>query len=310
MIQMDGSDHDWFESRRGKATLMVMIDDATSKVSARFFEEETTAAAFEMFREHVGRHGLPQSLYVDRASIYKTTRDATTDESLAAEAPLTQFGRAMQELDVRLILAKSPQAKGRVERQNGVLQDRLVKGLRLAKISDLASANRYLEETFLPDLNERFMVTPEKSADVHRRVPRTVKLERVLCFQESRIVKSDWTVSWRNRHFQLTKGSRRRSLVKQSLTVCEQLDGTVLLLHKGRTLAWEELPERPRKQNQQPEKPPSGKRPSESQTSQPVNHGPQKPSADHPWRKPFRKPREEEATASVLVGGPRSAPSR
>src|SRR5438128_6100411 len=112
MLQMDGSPHDWFEGRGASATLMVLIDDATQRTEARFFAEETTAAAFEMFARHVRKHGRPLSLYVDRDSIYQTTRDATVDESLAAQAPLTQFGRAMQELEVRLILAHSPQAKG------------------------------------------------------------------------------------------------------------------------------------------------------------------------------------------------------
>ena len=130
MVQMDGSHHDWFEGRRGKAVLMVMIDDATSEVFAWFSEQETTIAAMEVFRGYVERYGVPRALYVDRDSIYRPDREATLAENLAGKEPTTQFGRAMEELDVKLILAHSPQAKGRVERVNGTLQDRLVKALR------------------------------------------------------------------------------------------------------------------------------------------------------------------------------------
>ena len=129
---MDGSEHDWFEGRRGRAVLMVLIDDATNRTSARFYESETTAAAFDVFGHYVRRQGLPRSLYVDRDSIYRTTREATAEESLEQTGPETQFSRAMRQLGVRLICARSPQAKGRVERRNGVFQDRLVKELRLA----------------------------------------------------------------------------------------------------------------------------------------------------------------------------------
>ena len=188
MVQLDGSHHDWFEGRRGKAVLMVLIDDATNRTYAKFFEGETTEASFETFRRYVGRYGLPRSVYADRASIYRTTRDATVDENLADKLPETQFGRAMQELDVELILAHSPQAKGRVERRNAVFQDRLVKALRLKGISDLEGANAFLDEEFLADLNEKFNVPARAQSDLHRRVPRRVKLERVLSFQEERVV--------------------------------------------------------------------------------------------------------------------------
>ena len=202
-------------------------------------------ASFETLRRYVERYGLPRSVYADRASIYRTTRDATADENLADKLPETQFGRAMQELDVELILAHSPQAKGRVERRNAVFQDRLVKALRLKGIDDLEDANAFLEQEFLTDMNEKFNVSPREQSDLHRRVPRGVNLERVLSFQEARIVQNDWTIRWRNRWFQLTQENRKLALVKRTLTVCELLDGTVLLLLGKRVLAWEELPERP-----------------------------------------------------------------
>jgi len=158
MVQLDGSHHDWFEGRREKAVLMVMIDDATNRTVARFFEEETTQASYDVFEAWVQQSGLPGSLYVDRDSIYRCERVATVAEQIAGEEPQTQFGRAMKQLGVELILANSPQAKGRVERRNGLLQDRLVKEMRLAGIKDLEKANAFLEEEFLPALNGKFNV--------------------------------------------------------------------------------------------------------------------------------------------------------
>jgi transposase-like protein len=306
MVQMDGSPHDWFEGRREPATMMVLIDDATQRTEARLFAEETTAAAFEMFARHARRHGRPRAVYVDRASIYVTTRDATVDESLAEQPPLTQFGRAMQELDVRLICANSPQAKGRVERRHQVFQDRLVKALRLAGISDLDGANRYLEETFLPELNERFTREPASPVDFHRPVPRGVSLDVVLSFQEERVVQNDWTLSWRNRRFQLTPPDQRRSLVGRRVLVCEQLDGTLRLRDRGRDLPWTELPAMPprasgppppmasRESDSMPPASPSLPRPprrptvgaaaskTRATTSPRV---PRKPASNHPWRR-------------------------
>lgn len=273
MVQMDGSWHDWFEGRRGWAVLMVMIDDATNRTYARFFEAETTCAAMTTFRRYVEQYGLPGALYVDRDSIYEPTREATVDEELAASGPLTQFGRAMQELAVQLIRAHSPQAKGRVERRNGVFQDRLVKAMRLAGISDLEAANAFLEGQFLQELNHRFTVEPKRPADVHRRKPKAGELDRVLSFQESRVVQNDWTVSWRGRCFQLTEQNRRLALARRRVQVCEHLDGTIHLVYHERELAWEELPERPRRIVPSPTLPISASR---------VRH---RPAADHPWRR-------------------------
>jgi len=278
MVQMDGSHHDWFEGRRAWACLMVMIDDATNDTYARFFEEETTAASMTIFWRYVERRRLPRSLYVDRASIYEPTRSATVDEELAESGPLTQFGRAMQELDVRLILARSPQAKGRVERRNAVFQDRLVKALRLAGISDLEAANRYLEETFLPELNRQFNVPPKRQGDVHRRVPKDVQLAQVLSFQEARVVQNDWTVSWRGHRFQLTAANQKLALVRQRVLVCERLDGTIKLVYRGRELDWEEIAVRAKPQAASP--------------GQPTGLGriAQRPAENHPWKRPFKSP--------------------
>lgn len=290
MLQMDGSEHDWFEGRRGGAVLMVLIDDATNHTSARFYESETTAAAFDVFGRYVRRHGLPRSLYVDRDSIYRTTRDATAEETLAQTGAETQFARAMRQLGVRLICARSPQAKGRVERRNGVFQDRLVKELRLAGIHELERANVFLEEQFLPELNRRFTVAAARSGDVHRRVQRGVKLDEVLCFEERRVVQRDWTVSWRGRYFQLEGRSESLGLVGQKITVREQLDGSIQLVHRGRALSCQELPERPRAKVAAAEKS-AADRPAASPA-----RGAWKPAADHPWRRGWGRRAELRAT--------------
>lgn len=277
LVQMDGSLHDWFEGRRGKASLMVMIDDATNRTYAQFFEEETTAAAMTVFWSYVKRYGLPRAVYVDRDTIYKTTRDSTVDEALSSEPPATQFGRAMQELEVELILAYSPQAKGRVERRHAVFQDRLVKGMRLKGIETLEAANKYLDEEFLDDLNARFTMPAREKADVHRRVRREVNLSHVLSFQEERVVQNDWTISWCSRYFQLDASHHKLSLAKKRIVVSQLLDGTIRLVYRGSELKWVELTERPSRKGSKPAAPKATGKP------------PHKPAANHSWRRGFQK---------------------
>jgi hypothetical protein len=274
MVQVDGSLHDWFEGRRGKASLIVMIDDATNWMFARFFEEETTAGVMETFWRYVLQYGLPRSLYVDRDSIYQVNRGATADENLKETGPLTQFARALRQLDVKLILAHSPQAKGRVERRHGVLQDRLVKALRRRRISTLEAANDFLDQTFLEPFNEQFQYPTAHPADLHRSVPRGVHLARVLCFQEQRMVRNDWTISWCNRCFQLAESHQRLSLAGRRILVCEHLDKSIHLWFRHRELSWSELPERPHRPKAVPKK-------KSTKTKS------KKPAENHPWRKPI-----------------------
>jgi hypothetical protein len=167
MVQLDGSHHDWFEGRRQRCVLMVMVEDATNRVWAQFFEAETTHVSYDRPAGWTRRQGLPQSLYADRDSIHRGEGVGSAAEQLAGKEPQTQFGRAMRPLGVELILAKSPQAKGRVERMNGVLQDRLVKALRLAGISDIKRANEFLAKEYLPGFNRRFQVKPASVANAH-----------------------------------------------------------------------------------------------------------------------------------------------
>ena len=267
MVQLDGSHHDWFEGRRDKAVLMVMVDDATNRTGARFAEEETTRASYDVFEGWVRKHGMPGSLYVDRDSIYRCERIATVAEQIAGQEPRTQFGRAMEQLGVEVILAHSPQAKGRVERRNGLLQDRLVKELRLEGISDLVAANQFLEQKFLPALNQRFNVAARSSVNAHRQG--SWNLGEVLSWEEERMVGKDWTVAWDNRWFQIEAKHERLSLAGRKITVRQLRCGTVQLLYNGGKLRWKELPARPR----------SLVAPRRGRRMEPA-----KPSQAHPWR--------------------------
>jgi hypothetical protein len=213
---------------------------------ARFSAGETTAAVMELFGSYVRQHGLPHSLYVDRDSIYRSDRQATVEGELRGQAgPATQFARAMRQQDVELILVNSPQAKGRVERMNGTLQDRLVKEMRLEQISNIALANRFLAKRFLPALNEKFTVPARESIDVHRALPAGVRLEEILSFEQKRRVSNDWCVMWKSRIFQLQRRHEALALAGREVTVREKLDGSIQLLSQGHKLHWEELGQRP-----------------------------------------------------------------
>ena len=188
----------WFEGRGvGPAwcVLMVIVDDATGQTYARFYAAETTEAALDVLGRWINAYGVPRSVYVDRHGIYRS------EEAWDGSCPPTQFGRAMKTLDVELILARSPQAKGRVERKHRVFQDRLVKELRLRRISEMGQANVLLERVMLPELNRRYAVKAQRSGDLHRRAPG--KIEEILCVQEDRVVGQDWCVRWKRRWLQV-----------------------------------------------------------------------------------------------------------
>ena len=271
MVQLDGSHHDWFEGRRGKCVLMVMVDDATNRMRARFFEEETTRTSYDVFEGWVRQHGVPGSLYVDRDSIYRCEGEASVAEQLAGQEPQTQFGRAMAQLGVELILAHSPQAKGRVERMNGVLQDRLVKALRLAPISDLERANRFLEKTYLWEFHQRFGRVAASPLDAHRGVPRD--LDEVLSWEEARVVQRDWTVACAGQWYQLDRQHEALSLAGRKVVVRTLRDGRVQMVYRGQKLKWRRLPARPVRLPA-----------STAARRSPVR---QAPAANHPWRRPL-----------------------
>jgi len=268
MVQLDGSHHDWFEGRGEKCVLMVMEDDATGRVWAQFFEEETTEASYTVFEGWVKKHGLPGRVYVDRDSIYRCDGEATIAEQLAGKEPRTQFGRAMEQLGVELILARSPQAKGRVERMNGVLQDRLVKEMRLEGIRDLASGNQFLRK-YLVGFNRRFERVAASEHDAHRPAPRNLK--EVLSWEQERVVQADWTVAWGGRWYQLDRCHEGLSLVRRKVIVRRLRDGGRQIEYRGQKLRWRELPGRPERGVKKRAK-------GEAQKAKP-------PALEHPWRR-------------------------
>ena len=268
MVQLDGSHHDWFEGRRAECVLMVMVDDATNRMRARFSEEETTRASYDVFEGWGRKYRLPRSLYVDRDSIYRCEGVASVAEQLAGRERQTQFGRAMAALGVELILANSPQAKGRVERMNGVLQDRLVKALRLAKISDLESANRFLDQTYLREFNRRFARPAASPLDVHQGRPRN--LDEILSWEQERVVGRDWTVACEGKWYQVDRQHEALSLAGRKVVVRTLRDGRVQLVYRGQKLKWRSLPDRPVR----PQKIKSAKAARRRQL----------PAANHPWR--------------------------
>lgn len=234
MVQMDGSHHRWFDDRGPKSCLMVIVDDATGRMLGRFYESETLLAAMDAFGRWCRLFGMPRSLYVDRSGIYRCDRDPTLEELKSKRPPVTQFGRAMKELDVRLILARSPQAKGRVERANGTLQDRLVKELRLAKVNSVEEANRWLDSSeFFRKLSEKFGVEPTDPADAHR--PVVSDLSQVLCVKEKRSVSNDGCVQWNGQVWQLLGHRGGLKMVE----VWEQANGSLSILDGGKRLAHE-----------------------------------------------------------------------
>jgi len=273
MVQLDGSHHDWFEGRGPKCVLMVMVDDATNRMRARFFAEETTRASYDVLEGWVRKHGLPSSLYVDRDSIYRCEGVASIAEQLAGKGPQTQFGRAMEELGVDLILANSPQAKGRVERMNGTLQDRLVKALRLAGINDIESANTFLDGKYLKGFNRQFARTAASPVDVHRTAPRN--LNEVLSWEEERVVQGDWTVACAGKRYQLDRQHEALSLVRRKVIVRTLRNGRVRLVYRGKSLKWRLLPAGAER-----------KSPAKVKPVQPVKTERAKgPSLSHPWRR-------------------------
>ena len=231
LLQFDGSTHDWFEGRGAECCLMNCVDDATGKVYLRFGISENMEDAMLTMWEYVKKYGIPRSLYTDRHSVYY------------AEGKLTDFGRALKELNVEIIYAKSPQAKGRVERFNRTLQDRLIKELRRERISNIAEANKYLRDVFLKEFNERFAVSSSQ-ADVHRDV-NGKKLHEIFCYKKVRQVRNDYTINLNGGYVQLLKGSSPLPRPKQNVTVSLWLDGTMHISFNEQELNYNILKSKP-----------------------------------------------------------------
>jgi hypothetical protein len=236
LVQMDTSLHDWTEGRGEPMVLVNMIDDATSRILSGFYEGETVEAHFDLLGRWIERYGRPRALYTDRDSIFEYQDRGRGDPS-----GVTQFGRALRELDIELILARSPQAKGRVERFFETAQDRWVKELRLAKVTTRAQANALADSRLIPEFNRRFAVAPAQAVDAHRPLGPVHNLAAILSVQCQRVVSNDYTVRWHNRVYQVGKpvypGLRGGRVVIEL-----RLDGTLAIRFGTKYLKFTEVP--------------------------------------------------------------------
>ena len=268
LVQLDGSPHKWFENRGPACTLLVFIDDATGKLMELYFTPgETTFSYFAAMRQYVTRYGKPVALYSDKNGIFKiNNKNALTGSGM------TQFGRAMKELDIEIICANTPQAKGRVERANQTLQDRLVKELRLGGISSIEAANEYAPE-FIKDFNKRFAAKPRSSHDAHRPLLSSDDLDLIFTKQDLRILSKNLTLQYKKVIYQIQTSRPSYAMRKTQVTVCEDPQGEISILYKGRPLVYTVF------QKQQ--------RQAEVLTSKSIDaklKKPHKPAKDHPWR--------------------------
>jgi hypothetical protein len=226
LVQMDTSIHPWFEERSAEQPVLIaMIDDATSRLHARFARSDTGRANRELIVSYLERFGRMGSLYVDRASHF---RSQTEKRILADKPPMSSLiNRALEALDIKLISALSPQAKGRVERLFGTLQDRLLKEMRVASISTIEDANAFLDDSFIPFWNERFTVKPQLSEDFHRPLPEGIDLAETFAESYPRLIRPDFTIRYENTYYQLQRTEAKASMPGTQLNVLRHLDGTL-----------------------------------------------------------------------------------
>ena len=244
LVQLDGSHHDWLEGRGPRCVLMAYIDDASSRVFARFYEYEGTRPALDSFGRYVQQYGLPLAVYTDQHTTYKSPGEPTVEAQLAGRPPQSQFERSLAELGGAGLHAHSPQAKGRVERLFKTVQDRLVKELRLADIATLEAANRFLEG-YLLTYNQRFSVPPAQAADLHRPRPPRRDLARSLCLKSTHVLRRDWTVVHHGHLYQVQPPVRATHV-----QVEERLDGTLRIMHQGQPLRFHAIAARPVKKTE------------------------------------------------------------
>ncbi len=286
MLQADGSRHDWLEGRGPWLTLVGMIDDATNHVPGAIFrEEEDTAGYFLILAQVCMSEGIPQSIYADQHTIFQSPSQATVKQELYGELPRSQFGRLVDELGIQLIAARSPQAKGRIERLWGTLQDRLVKELRKAGANDLESANRVLA-TYLPKFNARFQIEATQSGSAYLPWPQERDPAGFFCFKYTRIVTNDNTIPFNNYRLQIPPGPQRKSYAKAKVDLHHSMDGSLAVFYQEQHLVTFQpvTPAPPRVGLFQPtiSTPPPPKPQAVKLPKQPRQ--PWKPPADHPWK--------------------------
>ena len=269
LVQLDGSPHAWFEFRNMKCCLLGFIDDATNNVWLEFAQSESTKALMQATKHYCLSHGKPLAFYTDRGGVFKVNLNNPDNEKK------TQYQRALKELDIRLIHARSPQAKGRVERLFGTLQDRLVKELRLHNISDMKTANYFLQTTFIDDFNKRFEKQPKKETLFFRKTNEQ-ELENALCIKETRSLRNDFTIQYNNKILQLSAQQKTIIRPKNILDVFEHINTDIELYIRNTKLYFEEISKDQHKQKREVlRKEKKGRKKINCWT----------PPKDHPWRK-------------------------
>ena len=277
LVQLDGSFHRWFEDRGPACCLLTMVDDATGRSLGAFGAQETIWAAVGVLRAWIARYGIPRALYTDWKNVY--VRPPNAEERATGAVPLTQFGRMCGQLDIKIIPASSPQAKGRIERHHGTHQDRLVKKLRRQGIAEVPAANAFLGAAYWAEHNQRFARAPASPDDFHVAVPRGVRLDAVFRLETTRTVSNDWVVRYDNRYFQLERQSHHPP-ARATVQVYEGPDGAIEIRYRSRVMRCQELPT---------ERPPGPGRsvPSAAPAAPPGRQLPRRRRdqiADHPWR--------------------------
>jgi hypothetical protein len=272
MLQFDGCYHHWLEDD-DEQCMLAAIDDATSDVDAQFEDNEGVHAVFRFWWSYILKHGRPVAIYLDKFSTYKVNHPNAVDN----EELMTQFRRAMTELDIRVICANSPQAKGRIERLFNTLQNRLVKELRLAGITTIEAAKTFLKDVYLPSHNARFSIKPRTSGDAHRPLSDElrVKLPSIFSVQSLRRVNNDFTIRFKNVWYQLGEVQNTTVYRCDNVTIEERLDGSIHLRLRDVYLEYIVLPERPKKSRAKVT----------ALTHERQYH---KPADDHPWKKAAR----------------------
>jgi len=286
MEQFDGCYFSWLEGRDGsnELCLLASIDDATGDIThLRFAHDEGIIPSFDFWKQYFEKHGKPMSIYLDKFSTYKVNTKSLADDPNI----LTKFESAMKDIGTKIIHANSPQAKGRIERVFKTLQDRLVKELRLAGISTLEEANKFVEK-FIPQFNAKFGVIPQKKGNLHQPLTKFAKenLDKILSVKNTRIVNNDFTVKFKDQWFQLGPSQPCLILRKDNVQIEERIDGRLLISLRDKYLDYEVLPERPRKIKMEV-------------VGLAKTKPYWKPPADHPWRKAFIRSKikvEETAT--------------
>jgi transposase len=276
LVQLDGSFHAWYEDRGPQRCLLSMVDDATSTTLGVIGGEESIWAAVGVLRRWIEQYGVPLALYTDWKNVY--VRAATEAELATGAVPLTQFGRMCAALGIRILAASSPQAKGRIERNHGTHQDRLVKKLRRLDLADDTPVNAYLTASYWPAHNARFTQAPAAPEDFHRRGPSARELDRIFHLEQSRVVGADWVVRYQNRLLQLQRQSGQAP-ARSTVTVREAQDGQLSIEYRGHAVRWQEITATvaPRGHAGAPRPTPPP----------PAAPRPRRPSAAHPWRQSY-----------------------